>query len=164
MNRPQQAHIWLAGAVLTVLLGLAWSLQTLRQYPHTRNQLKQQMAQYERLQAMRTEKAAQAAWMDQLTAPPAAFTNPEQILRDQFPRLNRQVRWIQEPTAGPAWQLSRIEIVLADAPATAIGHLLYVLETQRPPWRLIEGEVRAADSTPENVQARLIFDGLAKGD
>lgn len=163
MNRPQRSHIWLAGAVLTVLLGLAWSLQTVRQYPHVRDQLAQQMTQHERLQAMRTEKAAQSARIAQLTAPPAALTNPEQILRDQFPQLNRQVRWIQAPTAGPTWQPARIELILDDAPATAIGNLLYILETQRPPWRLTEGEIRAGGSTTETVHARLIFDGLTRG-
>jgi hypothetical protein len=151
----------IAGAVILLIVGLGWSVLTVQQLDRTGQQLDRKQQELQTLTAIEAR----------LAKPKAAFRLVERIgasgpvelqnlLRTQFPGQRLEARWREEREAAAGWRTVVMEVEANRISAVELSRLLNITENQQPPWRLVECEVRALDSSPETLDALLIFEGL----
>ncbi len=163
MRRPDHSTWWLIGGSATLLIGMLWSLSNIQRYPAQRRHIERKHAdlrQMAALHASRERELDAVRAFDHLPAGrPPDWTF---LLREQAPGIAAEVRRRDSRDAWGSWQAHRMEVTFEPIPLNDLGRLLTAAEQQRPPWRLVEGNILAADQRPGAARATLVFEGLSK--
>ena len=158
---PHQWILALAGAVL--LIGLVWTVHTVRDFPDQRRRLEASRSDLHTLRLIERQQRSQTAAVtvfDQLDRTRPHDLN--QLARDWAPGARTEARRRETVPAWGEWQATRWEISFDQVPADQLGDFLRQAEATLPPWRWIEGSLRAADQTQSGVRATLILEALEK--
>ncbi len=163
MKRPDKESGWLIGGMLIFLVGVAWTFSSLQRYPAEHRRIERKRSDLQEIinvQRAQEQELAAVRLFDQLPAPRPP--DLAALIREQLPDSPAEVRQRETHPAWDAWQAHRMEVRFESIPVHEIGRLLTLAEQQRPPWRLVEGNIRAAEDRPESARATLIFEGLMK--
>lgn len=151
----------IAGLVLVVTV--MFSIAQLSQAIQRRASVERKQDTLNRLEAMLEQQSSWQAILqpfNQLDAdrPPELA----RLLREHYPGLRADVQRVDEVAAWPGWQAERYRLRIESLPADTVGTVLHMLETQRPPWTLIEGQVRASAQQADQVRLSLIVEGVRR--
>jgi len=163
MKQPDQGMAWMAGACLVLLIGIGWTLSSVQHH-------RAQQTHIERKLADRQSIAVYQLALDRQLAAVRAFdelaadrpTDLAVLLRAQWPGIQAEVRRRDSVPAWGAWQAHRMEVSIENIALNELGRILAATERERPPWRLVEGNILAADQRPGAARATLVFEGLSK--
>lgn len=163
MKRPNSGIWWLAAGGLVFFIGIVWTVSSLQRYPLQKQHIERKNADLQRMTALQAEQDRELAAVRMFEALPS--TRPPDLtalLRERFPGISAEVRRRETLPARDDWQAQRMEITFDNIALAELGRFLAIVESQRPPWRLIEGNLLAAEQRPGTARATLVFEGLNK--
>ncbi len=163
MSAPKTSRTWLATGFIVLLIGAGWTVHSLRHYSPHRLHLDRKLADLQRIasyQESHEEKRDAVRAFDALPAQRPPELAP--LLREHLPGIRAEVRRRETAAAWGDWQVHRMEVSLDDVPLERLGFFISLAETQRPPWRLIESNIRATDQRPGHARATVVFEALSK--
>lgn len=160
-TNTQRMFLLISGIVLVLVIVL--SIVQVRQAVQRRASMERKQDTLTQLEAMLEQ---QSAWQSALRPFEQLDTDrpPElaRLLREQYPGLRADVQRVDQVTTWPGWQAERYRLSIDSLPGDTVGTVLYMLETQRPPWTLIEGQVRASSQQADQVRLTLIVEGVRR--
>lgn len=148
MNR-QQVHRGVAAALL--LLGILLTARAAWRTAPVTEQIRlklEDLNQMRQLQAARGHEDRAVAFFDRM--PEHAPVPLKEILGRLFPGIPSSVQSREESEAVSGWTIRPADIRLDMAPLADIGRLLAELQGdgRRPPWQLVECQIKAAEQAP----------------
>ncbi|MEI6971746.1 MAG: hypothetical protein WCL44_09540 [bacterium] len=157
--RPALRSISIAVVIVAVALGF----NTIRTLGTCSSKLKEYVSYAE--EAGEAEKAAArsaaaVAMFDSLPDPrpvPLADLLKKSLSGDKYEIVERPA----EPTI-EGWQATRREVTLPEIQLARLGDFLAVVETQRPPWRLVSCKITPTGSQGGMGRVSLTLDALEK--
>lgn len=163
MKKPEQSIWWLIGGCVVLLSGILWSLSNIQRHPAQRRYIERKQADLQQMAALHESLQRQLdtvrAFDDLPSSRPPDWSS---LLRDHAPDFPAEVRRRDTRDAWGPWQAHRMEVAFEHIALDALGQLMSAAEQQRPPWRLVEGNIRAANQRPGMARATLVFEGLSK--
>ncbi len=161
MWTTQQRALWITAGIL-LLIGVMGVVHALRQVPSERQRLIRKQADLSRLIALQEQQTAWLEWVRMMQEAPADAPPPLQdIVPQVLPDLTTDIEPITSAATWPGWQAQRFRLTVESIPLSSIGELLTTLETQRPPWRVVETQISMRE---EAGRARMILlvEGLSQ--
>ncbi len=149
------------GALVLLATGLLWTIGTGQAQHAFRQRMDRRLQDLERLQQLRQAQARPLQVRAALEALPQGVP-PElnRLLAEYGPDATADVRRRDTVSVGTGWQARRWEVHFDSVDLHALADWLRVLEQQRPPWRLIEGEWHSSDHPAGYARVTLILEGL----
>lgn len=151
---------WLALAL--AVAALAWSLDTALSAPRRRARLDRKTDAIRALHRLAATRAPDRAWLDTLDASGTRTPPPlDRLAAGRFPDgAATAVPRTAVPLAD-GWQRRETLLTLTAIPYADLPAFCDEAARQRPPWRLLEADLRPS-SAPATGDAVLLFESLEK--
>ncbi len=163
MSTANSQRLFLLMATIALVVAVVFSAVQLRQAGQRRASIERKLDTLSRLEIMREQ---QVAWQSALRPfeQLEADRPPElaRLLREHYPGLRAEVQRLEQVAAWPGWQVEQYRLRIESLPAETVGTVLHMLESQRPPWKLLEGQVRASAQQTDQVRLNLVVEGLRR--
>ena len=162
--KPNVPVSWLISvAGLSLLVGSIWTVTTLTRLPGQRRHLQRKAADLHTIVGYQRTLEEHRDAVRMFEALPDKRPTPlVSLVREQIPDAAKEVRRRDARPAADNWQAQRWEVDLDNIPLNQLGVLLAGLESERPPWRLIEASIRAADRDADRARVTLLLEGLTQ--
>jgi hypothetical protein len=148
-------------SVLVFLAGLFWTVHTLAATPG-------RLLQIYRKAGLITELRARQAGLTTAENAVAAFeqiagkrpANLRELAKATLPGIAADIRPRETRSAVTGWSVRSADVLFGDIPLARLAAFLRAAEAQRPPWRLVECQIAAADRGTGRVS--LVLEALEK--
>jgi hypothetical protein len=149
-------------AGLALVIGIGWSVITVRQAPDLAKSLKGRVAVLVELQAMRQERERYAAAVQAYEAlsntAPTALAGLAAAVTNATP----EIRELESRPLDRGWTLTRAEVIFTEINLDQLPAFLRSAESQRPPWRLAECAIASSTKTDGFGRVVLIMEAVGK--
>jgi hypothetical protein len=151
---------WIALA-LTVA-ALAWTLDTALSAPRRRARLDRKAEAVRALRRLSASRAPERAWLDALDAAGARTPPPlDRLAAGRFPEGAATASPRTAVPLADGWQRRETLLSLTAIPYAELPAFCDEAARQRPPWRLVEADLRPS-SNPGIGDASLLFESLER--
>ncbi len=151
---------WLALAL--AVAALAWTLDTALSAPRRRARLDRKTDAIRALHRLAATRAPDRAWIDALEASGARTPPPlDRLAAGRFPDGAATAAPRTAVPLADGWQRRETLLTLTAIPYADLPAFCDEAARQRPPWRLVEADLRPS-SAPATGDAVLLFESLEK--
>ncbi len=151
--------IWLIALILFVV-GLLFSLQTLRQLKNTDKKLKEKISDISLMQGFTRDLSvyikAKEAYQKITGASPIRFES----LFDASGLIAKENVRASEVQLDDDWFVLRREVVIDDGELEAVITFIKKAEAQHPPWKLSSCDIKSSTVAPGHGRMVLLFEAL----
>lgn len=143
--------------------GIVLAVKVAGSVPPARDQLTRVGVNLHRLALLESDLARYEAARSLFEALPVKRASAlEQLASGVFREAKSPEIQEQETIAVGEWFLKRYEVSFPDAPLAHVLEFASLAEAQRPPWRLVQCEIRASSRTSGTGHVTLVFESLEK--
>lgn len=145
-------------ALALAVAALAWTLDTALSAPRRRARLDRKAEAIRALDRLAASRAPDRAWLDALEADGARTPPPlDRLAAGRFPDGSATATPRSATPLTDGWQLRETLLTLSSVPYAELPAFCDDAARQRPPWRLVEADLRPG-ATPGTGDARLLFE------
>ena len=156
-------RILLAGAALALAAGVVVTAGSIAQFREHSSRLNVYAGQMRQLEAPRQVWARSMAAIGVFEQLPNPHPVPvAQLLKEV---LTSEKYSIQEPQSRPTiegWAVRRIEVIFNEIELKKLADFLVRAESQRPPWRLVEGSISSLSNSGGSGRVSIVLEALDK--
>lgn len=150
-------------SILATGIAIGWTLHTGLRVTQREEIWKARQQEVRDLQDMREQTMNWESTIHQLDQyVSASATGIQEILRNNFPGLRADVSLLSVEPAAHDWEVEQHRIRIDSVPSDAIGPLLAVIESQRPPWRMTSIQIEASEREHDQMRLVLGIEGIKR--
>lgn len=137
-NSPAILPILWGAAILSVVLGFAFSLSAVGKIGSTKELWGRKADQFHEMMALRATATSHRALVNQYAQYPATPSPIQEVARLAAPGMNPAIRATEVSPSVPGWTARKIHMGLTDITGSDLGLFLEAAGRTTPPWAVLE--------------------------